>query len=248
MTEPIRSLPTVLSPQERRQRNRQEMISAILDATRDVMRERGVAALSLREVGRRVRLQAPSLYAYFPSKAALYDAVFLVAIRRFRAYRDRNVPKTGSIWDNLHASFSSYMQFARENPDLYQLAFERPVPGFTPSAESMAESESGLRQFHRELEAAVEEGWLAPGVPLNQARDLIIAMTHGLTSQQMANEPDTPIEAGRYGRLIPEAVALFQAAWDPRHPNRQASTDVAQRPELERQEKESKGGGTERHV
>jgi AcrR family transcriptional regulator len=228
ISDSTRTAPAMLSPQERRQRNRQEMVTAILNATRDVMRERGVAALSLREVGRRVRLQAPSLYAYFPSKAALYDAVFLMAIRGFRAYRDRNVPKSGPIWDRLYASFASYMQFARENPDLYQLAFERPVPGFVPSDDSMAESVAALRQFDRELEEAVAEGRLAPGVPLDQARDLIIAMNHGLTSQQMANDPDSPIESGRYGRLIPEAIALFQAAWDPKSPARQAGVDAPQ--------------------
>ncbi len=35
------------------------------------MREHGVAALSLREVARRIRMQAPLLYTYYPSEAAL---------------------------------------------------------------------------------------------------------------------------------------------------------------------------------
>ena len=52
------------------------MRRAILAAARAVMREQGVAALSLREVARRVQMQAPSLYAYFPSKMALCDALF----------------------------------------------------------------------------------------------------------------------------------------------------------------------------
>ena len=54
------------------------------------MREQGVAALSLREVARRVQMQAPSLYAYFPSKMALYDALFLMAVRLRAEYRDRD--------------------------------------------------------------------------------------------------------------------------------------------------------------
>ena len=35
------------------------------------------------------------------------------------------------------------------------------------------------------------------------------------TSQHMANEPDLPVGSGRYGGLIPAAVALFGAAWEP---------------------------------
>jgi len=212
--------PEILTPDQRRLRNRQEMLNAILDASRAVMRERGVAALSLREVARRVRLQAPSLYAYFPSKAALYQELFLRAVRRFGAYKERSARRTGSFWDHLESDFTTYMQFAQEQPDLFQLAFERPVPGFTPSEESMAESSATLGGLTKTLEQAIQEGSIRPHVSLTEARDLIIAMSHGLTSQHMANEPDLPIGSGRYRSLIPAAVALFRLAWDPNRQDR----------------------------
>jgi AcrR family transcriptional regulator len=214
-------LSSILTPSERRLRNRQEMHSAILEASRAVMRERGVAALSLREVARRVRLQAPSLYAYFPSKLALYQGLFLEAVRRFGTYKERSARRTGSFWDHLETSFTTYMQFAQEQPDLHQLAFERPVPGFSPSEESMAESAATLSGLTDTLEQAIQEGAIRPHVSLTQARDLIIAMSHGLTSQHMANEPDLPIGSGRYGSLIPAALELFRLAWDP---NQKASS------------------------
>jgi hypothetical protein len=52
-------------------------------------------------------------------------------------------------------------------------------------------------------------------VPITQARDLLIAMIHGLTAHHMANEPELPIGSGRVGSQIPAAVALFRAKWDP---------------------------------
>jgi len=94
--QPPETAAPVLSPQERRGRNREEMRRAILDAACAVMREQGVAALSLREVARRVKLQAPSLYAYFPSKMALYDALFVEGIRTFRTYKDPVAPRLTS--------------------------------------------------------------------------------------------------------------------------------------------------------
>jgi AcrR family transcriptional regulator len=78
----------VRSPKERRQRNREEMIAAILDAARTVMREEGVAALNLHEVARRVGLRTPSLYEYFPGKMALYDALYRFGIRLYAAGRE----------------------------------------------------------------------------------------------------------------------------------------------------------------
>jgi AcrR family transcriptional regulator len=207
------------SPAERRQRNREEVRAAILDAARAVMREQGVAALSLREVARRVQMQAPSLYAYFPSKMALYDALFLMAVRLRVEYRDRADTGRDDFWDRLSARFESYMRFAQENPELYQLAFERPVPGFVPSAESLEEAFRAPAQFEQFLADAVASGQIVLDMPVVHARDLIIGMIQGLTAGHMANEPDLPIGSGRFGSQIPAAVALFRAKWDPRGAN-----------------------------
>ena len=46
------------------QRNREAAAQAILDAARAIMREEGVAALSMQELARRVDMRAPSLYNY----------------------------------------------------------------------------------------------------------------------------------------------------------------------------------------
>jgi AcrR family transcriptional regulator len=205
----------VLSPEDRRRRNREEMVAAILDAARAVMREQGVAALSLREVARRVHMQAPSLYAYFPSKAALYDALFHQAILTFQAYRSGSIAKPGTFWDYVRNMIEDYMRFAVEQTELYRLAFERPVPGFVPSDASMAESLSMLARFERVFASAIAAGEIRPDLEATQVRDVVIALTHGLTSQHMANEPHLPVGAGRYGALIPTAVAMLRAAWEP---------------------------------
>ena len=205
------------SPRERRARNREQVVAAILDAARAVMRERGVAGLSLREVARRVGMRAPSLYEYFPSKAALYDALFLMAIRRYRAEVERVRQDRDSFWERLRVGFEAYMAFAKEHPDLYALAFERPVPGFVPSEASMAESAGLLAGLHRDFVEAIEAGRITPGVSAGQARDLAIAVIHGLTAQHLANEPEAPLGSGRYGSLVPAALALFRASWEPRN-------------------------------
>jgi AcrR family transcriptional regulator len=204
------------SPAERRQRNHEEVRRAILQAARDVMREHGVAALSLREVARRVHMQAPSLYAYFPSKMALYDALFVMAVRLHAESHAHANEGLVDFWDRLRVHFETYMRFAQENPDLYQLAFERPVPGFVPSAESLEEAVRAPAEFEQFLADAVTAGQIVPDMPVAQACDLLFGMIHGLTAQHMANEPDLPIGSGRFGSQIPASLALFRAKWDPR--------------------------------
>jgi AcrR family transcriptional regulator len=179
------------------------------------MREQGVAALSLREVARRVRVQPPSLYAYFSSKDALYDALFLQAIRVYRSYRDQSLAAGGTFWEKTTRMFEDYMRFAHEHPELYRLAYERPVPGFVPSEESMAESLQLLSRLEQSAADAIATGEVRSDLTMTQVRDVVIAMAHGLTSQHMANEPHLPVGAGRYGGLIPTAVAMLRAAWSP---------------------------------
>ena len=205
----------ILSPAERRQRNRQEMIEAIVALGRDVMRENGVAALSLSELARRLQVTTAALYRYFPSKSALYDALFRVAMRVFWAYITPVWEQHPTGWEQFEAWIEARMRFAQEQPELFALLFERPVPGFEPSAESMEASRGKLDAARRAFAQLIEAGVIHPPGAPERAFDLFIAMTHGLSAQHIANEPHLPIGSGRYGGLIPDTLALFQAAWGP---------------------------------
>src|SRR6476646_5484168 len=72
MTAPARPRPVG----DRRQRRRLDTIQEIVDVAVEVMTEHGVGGLSLGEVARRMGMRTPSLYVYFDSKNAVYDAVF----------------------------------------------------------------------------------------------------------------------------------------------------------------------------
>src|ERR1700759_5385702 len=69
----------VIDPRARR---RAETIEEIVGIAVELMEQEGVAALSLSDVARRLGIQPPSLYKYFPSKLALYDAVFAAGARQ----------------------------------------------------------------------------------------------------------------------------------------------------------------------
>ncbi len=207
------STPTV---GDRRQRNRERTKAEILDAARSVMREEGVGALNLQEVARRVGMRAPSLYGYFPSKAALYDALFLLGTQLFAKRASKARWDTDRIWDSIAAVMKAYMSFAQEFPELYNMVFERHVPGFEPSEASMTEARRLLAGGYERFRLAVEQGSLSPGVPPEKAFDLFIAIMHGLASQHLANEPHLPTGSGRFGGLIPTAVDVLRAAWSPK--------------------------------
>ncbi|MCB0081847.1 MAG: TetR/AcrR family transcriptional regulator [Caldilineaceae bacterium] len=198
-----------LSP--RQQRKREEMINNILAMARAIMREEGVAAFSLQELARRLDLRAPSIYHYFEGKTAIYDALFRLGFKLYAEALQKAIEGATDWQDELSRIFETYMAFATQNPELYQLCFERPVPGFTPSEESLQISFALLHSGYER--AAHWRDAIDTDMSPAQLADLVIAMMHGLTALHLANEPHLPPGQGRFGALIPEALALLNKAW-----------------------------------
>ncbi len=119
----------ILSAKDRQQRNHEEMTAQILHVAREVMRERGVADINLQDIARRVGMRAPSLYNYFPGRTAIYDALFIQGMQMFRTRLETIWQTHGTTWQVLEKIIEQYLEFALENPDLYQLLFERPITG-----------------------------------------------------------------------------------------------------------------------
>jgi len=167
------------------------------------MREHGVAGLSLRDLGQKVGMRAQSLYSYFDSKDALYDALFAEGFRQYLDVR-RAVPPTGDPRADFRAVCRLYLDFCIEDPARYQLLFQRTIPGFAPSPESYAPSVEGL-ELTRQL--LVEAGGNDPA-----DLDLFTALTTGLIDQQISNDPG----GDRWYRLLDDALDMFFAHLDAR--------------------------------
>lgn len=204
-----KSTPPPLSP--RRQHNHDLTVKTILDTARAIMRDDGVAALSMQELARRLEMRAPSLYHYFPGKMAIYDALFRLGFTLYAEQMRSAIPNAPTWQDDLRLTFEAHMAFAFQHPELYQLCFERPVPGFVPSEESLQLS-FGLLQTSYQRAAQWRKAMATTLAP-EQVVDLVIAMMHGLTALHLANEPQLPQGQGRFGALIPAALSVLSKAW-----------------------------------
>lgn len=197
----------------RREQVREETIEKILSIAREEMQAEGVAALSLGTIARRLGMRTPSLYTYFDSKHAIYDALFRRGFLEFGRRMDERPYQDGTLRQNLESVMTTYMRFAQENQDLYQLMFQRPVPGFVPSEESMAVSLGQLDAAKAQFSQLLEREDMTLNIPFEEARDLVIAFEHGLTELHLANNPELPVGEGRFGQLIPQAVQILLDAW-----------------------------------
>lgn len=204
---------SVATLRQRRRRYRDEIIEDVLGIAREMMRRDGVAALSFNEIARRLGMQPPSLYHYFASKNAIYDELFRRGFEEFGRKMADRPGQDDTLREKLRSAMETYMRFAQENPDLYQLMFQRPVPEFVPSETSMAASLATLGAARAQFTETLQSGELTLGMPLEEALDLIIAFEHGLTELHLANNPQLPVGEGRFGKLIPQAVEMILGAW-----------------------------------
>jgi AcrR family transcriptional regulator len=198
---------------DRRARRRQETIREILDIARDVMTEEGVNGLSLAEVARRLGVKPPSLYKYFPSLMAIYDALFLEGQREnLEVMRDamgRGEPGLDALIAGLEASG----QWGLDNRALAELLFWRPVPSFTPSAEAFAVSMEMVELQRGALADAVAKGELGPQADEESAIYLVSLLIAGALGQAMANEPELPWGEGRFSSWFRPLMRLLPAAF-----------------------------------
>jgi len=200
---------------DRRRRHREQTIGEILDVAVQVMAEEGVAGLSLSEVARRMGIQPPSLYKYFPSKLALYDALFQRGARETLAVFRAAAAQAEPGWAALTAGIEAVMRLGLDQQVIAQLLNWRPVPGFAPSAEAFAPSIEFTGDIRRVLQAAADRGELHPDAASEEGGALLSVLVAGVMSQQLANQPRASWEEGRFTRLTPQVLKLFKCAYPP---------------------------------
>jgi AcrR family transcriptional regulator len=199
---PVGTAPVATMWREARRRSARD---AILDAAWEAVREEGLAGLSLRDLARRAGITTPTVYAYFGSKNAIYDAMFGQAATQFAA-RMAEAYDAVDPRQLLAASVRRFFEFCTGDPARYQLLFQRTLPGFEPSAESYAPAVQAL--------AGARDLLGLNGITAPQHLDVWTALLTGLVGQQVSNDPG----GDRWSGLIDESVAMFLAHFQPAGP------------------------------
>lgn len=181
---------------DRRAERRQETIEEILATAWRLARVDGLAGLSLRELAREVGMRPQSLYSYFESKHAIYDAMYAQGCREF-ADGQAGWELTGDLRADLGTIGRFFVRFCTDDPVRYQLMFQRTVPGFEPTAESFAISAESLGKIVSHLAAL--------GITDSRDIDLFTAIGTGIVDQQISNDPG----GDRWVRLLDDAIDMY---------------------------------------
>jgi len=188
-------------PRTRRKAAKREQILA---AAWTLAHRDGLGGISLRDLADMVELRQPSLYAYFDSKHALYDAMFeqgnRALVERATALAPKDDPRE-AVLDLARM----LLEFCNEDIVRYVLLFQRHIPGFEPSPASYAVAIEFYEIARARLAAA--------GVTEQADMDLFTTLIAGVADQQMANDPG----GDRWVGLTDRIVAMFFAELDKTH-------------------------------
>ena len=180
---------------DRRATRHQATRREILDAAWDLARRDGLGGWSLRDLATVVGMRPPSLYVYFDSKNAVYDALFADGYTALLERIDAVPPAEGDLRRAAHL----YFDFCVEEPARHALLFLRTLPGFEPSPESYRLAEEVLQRLTRLLAGS--------GATKRAQVDLWTALCSGLVTQQISNDPG----GRRWARLVDRAVDMYEA-------------------------------------
>ena len=197
---------------DRRHLRRQQTIDEIIEVAVRLMAVSGVAGLSLGQVARQVGVRTPSLYGYFPSKNALYDAVFTRGARSVLdavGAASADAGQADSAYDALLIAGRAMARWCMANQVYAQLLFWRPVPDFIPSPDAYQPAVELVDRTRTLFTDLRDRGLLRSDADLDAAvRDWIVVVS-GVLSQQLANAPDEDAETGRFVSALPSLTRMF---------------------------------------
>lgn len=186
---------------DRRRAQHERTAALIVDAAWQLAEEHGVGGLSVGDLARRLEMRPQSLYTYFPSKLAIYDAMYRQGFTALLARLGSLTAEPSAVRADpakfFAAAATAFVDFAVESPSRYQLLFQRTVPGFEPSPESYAVAIEALSRMR---------GWLAAaGIKSERHLDLWRALLLGLAGEQLAND----VGGQRWRALAAETARFF---------------------------------------
>lgn len=162
-----------------RPKQTKEQISAmrerILDAAAELLHEQGPQALSIRAITKRLGISPMSLYTYFESRAALFEAL---SERHRGQMRERHAEllrraETGDVREAVRESLAFFPQMAHERPRIYQFLWvlsmhegcpAAPHPGCPPAPHRRLEHT--LQRLSQLIRLGIERGTFVSREPL----------------------------------------------------------------------------------
>ena len=163
----------------------EELRELILQVATEIIEHDGLAALSARQIARRIGYSAGTLYNVFSDLDELILTVEQRLLDRLAAHL-AHVPQHSDAVQHLCDLASAYLAFTQEKPRLWNLLFEHHMPSARPVP---PEFHARMEALLATVERAVEPLIVPPDTArAHRAARVLWASVHGITSLATAEK------------------------------------------------------------
>jgi AcrR family transcriptional regulator len=171
---------------ERRNKEREELKSQILNAARNLFIERGIAETSIRNIAEQIEYSPATIYLYFKDKDEILHELHSQGFREL----GNNMAVLRAVSDpfeRLKAMGRVYLDYAKTNPEMYDLMFIVKAPMDYLEKMHQEEWHEGKAAFDilQETVAACIAGGRFQGHESGSLSFLVWSVVHGMVALQI---------------------------------------------------------------
>ncbi len=175
-----------MPPEDRRERERAARRRLIVGTARRLAESEGWDAVTTRRLSTEIEYSQPVLYKHFTGMEQIADAVALDGFAELAEVIRAAHSETGATGDTLTRTARAYLDFARDNPAVYDAMFTRATALRFAAEDTPPQLTAAFAALHQAV------GMVAGDQDTDTLTEVFWAALHGL------------VTLGRTGRLRPE--------------------------------------------
>jgi len=184
---------TVMGTRERREREREEIRTKIIDVAREMFAAEGYDAVTMRRIADKIEYSPTAIYFHFKDKDALIREICDTDFARL-AEQFGSVARIADPMERLRRVGQAYAEFGLSNPNHYRLMFMTPHPNFSPEDSQLQQGnpEEDAYAFLRQIIVeAIKQGRLRRDLKNpDLVSQTVWAAVHGVISLEIAKRMD----------------------------------------------------------
>jgi AcrR family transcriptional regulator len=194
---------------ERKERDKEELRERILVAAKTLFLEKGVEKTSIRNIADLIEYSPGSIYHYFKDKNEIFHALHQGGFQQLMS-RMEVIASVPNPMERLKGMGTIYVQFALENPDMYDLMFIKEAPMdhvARTKALQWNEGEATFKFLRSTLRECMEQGYFQ-GHEEETLSFLIWSTVHGMVSLQIRRRCEVVL-ADRQDTIVKDGLNEF---------------------------------------
>lgn len=169
------------SIEKRKKEDAARMKKKILRAALGMFLKEGIEQVTMRKIAAKIKYSPATIYNYFKNKNDIFLALRMEGFALFRKYQEKS-RKHKSARKRILSHGQAYLEFALDNPQLYELMFiiKAPMSEVIRDAESQ-KSKQSFQYLKDDITSCMKEGLIKRG-SVDSVALAFWSIGHGLAS------------------------------------------------------------------